>query len=381
MLLNSVQLQIDRDDDRKYLRVRIPDSKKMPVYRYQIEMIANNPSESIIPFEYHRKDHDYFFYYNIQSRISLRDYIEKHRFSKNEFIDLLTGITENILESRRLLLNEQNFLLDEEHIYLTQESALPGLIYIPAGSGLFRLQEFKDLVIRLIAKAAFTMGRGGGGFLYRIIGYLKEDSFSLPGFKRLLEDLKEGSGNGVENDVFTMNGGSKDVFNGENEFLNDEADINRGGSRNDVLNGRRLVYAAISQIVIITLAVFADWVLKSRGLMQVLRYGLITAMVLAYDAIILKLLIFRRSRTGQELARDTCLEDSDLSNMQDLDVANLRNSDMAQMQNPNMAGMQDLNIQDSKEKYLQGFKDKPDLYSDANGASDRQLQIEETYSR
>lgn len=302
MLLSSVRLEINRDEDQNYLKIRIPESKEAPVYGYQIEMIVNNPSELIIPFEYHRKDHDYFFYYNILNRISLKDYMEKHRFSKNEFIHLLLGITENILECRKLLLNERNFIINEEHIYLAQGSAVPGLVYIPAGRGLFRLQDFKDFIIRLIARASFNVERGEGSFLYRIIGYLKEDGFSLPGFKKLLEDLRDQKGADIDYDAFSMNNDGRHTLFRENERLcdeknvSDEKNINKGERKADILNGQTLAYAAVSQAVIIILAVLIDRLLKSRGSAQAIRYGLITIAVLVYDAIVLKLLIFTKAR-------------------------------------------------------------------------------------
>ena len=156
---------------------------------YQVEMIANNPTPSILPISVKRKDNKVRVYYNITSKIPLNQLLRR-KFGKNEFVNILQGIIKVILESKNYFLSDNCFVLDDELIFLNPDTLEVSLVYFPVVNGSDVNTDFKNFLIKIIVNASDVV-YSNDNFIQRILSYAGNGNFNISEFKRHLDELRE----------------------------------------------------------------------------------------------------------------------------------------------------------------------------------------------
>lgn len=168
------------------------------VLEYQVLMLEHNSIRHVIPVNVVRKEGVTCFYYNITSKISLSFFLNRRKFSREEFLKFLLHITTAVNDSAGYLLTDSNFVFSPEYIYISPETLEPVLVYVPVlqeeGFGV-TLQGF---ISELLFQHINIDGFGSGYFVQRILAASKSEMFHIKGLIRLLSELLYGQepGNG-----------------------------------------------------------------------------------------------------------------------------------------------------------------------------------------
>jgi len=190
----------ESDMGQNYLVVEFLRPENTVIYDYQIEMLASNPFPLLIPFEERQKDGEIRFYYNVTSKVPLKDFIKNRPLSKSEFVGMLISITDRLLESGKLLLSEKNFIINEEFVHIDPGDLTVGLVYLPADISLDHRRAIKEFVIGLATRSVRLELQDGDNYFHRIIESAKSPEFNISGFNRLLRDISGNPGMKADNE-------------------------------------------------------------------------------------------------------------------------------------------------------------------------------------
>lgn len=178
----------DNDSAYSYLVLKLDSDIKL--LNHQTEIICQNPNLAFVPFHIRREDENVSIYYNITSKISLSQYLERKSLNKKELLDLLKNITKNLMLHANYLLDISSFVMDSDFIYINPATAEVSLVYIPVSLDRDAMKAYIDFLKDLVVNSASVDDSAGDNYLQRILNFLKSDSFSLNDFNRLITDLR-----------------------------------------------------------------------------------------------------------------------------------------------------------------------------------------------
>lgn len=202
-----------------YLVLKLDSEVKL--LNYQTEIISQNPNTAFVPFHIRREDDNTSIYYNITSKISLAQYLERKILSKKELLDLLKNITKNLMMHSNYLLDLSSFIIDGDFIYINPATAEVSLTYIPVPVNRDTIKVYSDFLKDLTVNSANIDNSAKDNYLQVILNYLKSDSFCLSDFNRLLLDLRD-SGNSYNYERKAKNEGSIEEISISNEIISKE---------------------------------------------------------------------------------------------------------------------------------------------------------------
>ena len=162
------------------------------VLEYQVSMLEHNRIRHVIPMDVVRKEGVTCLYYNITSKISLSFFLNRRKFSREEFLKLLLNIAAAVNDSAGYLLTDSNFIFNPEYIYISPETLEPALIYVPV------LQEevigtaLQGFIADMVLQHINIDGFGSGNFVQRILAAVKSEMFHIKGLLTLLTELLYG---------------------------------------------------------------------------------------------------------------------------------------------------------------------------------------------
>ncbi|MDD4503444.1 MAG: DUF6382 domain-containing protein, partial [Clostridiaceae bacterium] len=178
----------DSDSAFSYLVLKLNSDIKL--LNHQTEIICQNPNPAFVPFHIRREDENKSIYYNITSKISLSQYLERKSLNKKELLDLLKNITKNLMLHANYLLDLSSFVIDSDFIYINPATAEVSLIYVPTPLDRDTMRVYIAFLKDLVVNSADVDDSARDNYLQRILNYLKSDSFSLNDFNRLIVDLR-----------------------------------------------------------------------------------------------------------------------------------------------------------------------------------------------
>lgn len=291
------------------------------ILKYQIEMIAKNSCPGILKLDARYKNDDVKLHYNITSKLTLSQFLQRKKLSKDEFIDILLGITKTILDSKEYFLYDKSFLIDEDYIYINPSTLEIGMIYIPLDINTNVGEDFKSFLVNLIISLAKIDEKSNGDYMTKILNYLKNDIFNICDFDCLLKNLKnDGSqviikSNSVEEKQSSLNGldieskvvnQNKYIFTKpKDEKYRHEESIIRGerkkteASRKKEIKkeqttvkkkykSKNIVIAILSQILIAIILSLSLDLIRSVAGDDISAFGGITLIVVAIDVLLFK---------------------------------------------------------------------------------------------
>lgn len=172
--LGDYSVGFENENGNKYLIIEISLSKDTVIYDYQVEMLEYNHTAGILPVELRRNDNKLRLVYDITGLMTLQHYTAISKPSFNELSATLSSILGIVRNSKKLLLYESGFLMDEDYIYVDNNSIK--LIYVPVQTSMDFAGMFKDMVIKLFARAGGEINEKA---LTDIIRCVKSPQFKL----------------------------------------------------------------------------------------------------------------------------------------------------------------------------------------------------------
>lgn len=164
------------------------------VLNYQIDMIAHNPVNSILPLSINQKDNRISIVYKINLKQSLNQFLKNKRLKKDELIKILKNIFKIVLNCKNYLLNYKCFLLDEQYIYINPSTMETSLVYIPVALDYDFNTHLKDFITRLLTKLVnFDVQYNKDNFVQAILHSMKDESFNMIILDKLLSEIRNGT--------------------------------------------------------------------------------------------------------------------------------------------------------------------------------------------
>lgn len=178
----------DSDAANSYLVLKLSGDVKL--LNHQAEIICQNPNPAFVPFHIRHENENTGIYYNITSKISLSQYLQRKRLNKKELLDLLNGITKKLMMYSNYLLDLSSYVIDADFIYVNPATAEVSLIYVPAYHERDTIEVYRAFLKNMVVNSANVDDNAGDNYLQRILNYLKSDLFSLIEFSKLLVELR-----------------------------------------------------------------------------------------------------------------------------------------------------------------------------------------------
>lgn len=300
---NRYDFTYERDAVASYLVIETECS--IAVQNYQVEMLAHNPTPGILKLYIRRKDNCLKFYMNITSKMPLVWLLKRKKLNRNEFIGVLCGITKPLLEACKYFLRENSFIIDENYIYASPDLTEISLVYLPVIFDGDYIKAFKDLVIRLITALADVEESTGDNYLQRILGHVKQESFSIAEFDRALKEMVcmggvEGSAGISDIPVSKNENFQIPLLN--NSKVNVKVPETGAAAKKPVNFDRHMVKLVISQaaIALILLAVFKSGLLMSLDQVDLKSaYAGLALIVGAVDFLIIRNILLGKKKIEQ----------------------------------------------------------------------------------
>lgn len=275
---------------------------------YQVEMIKSNRIKGILPFNAGMKNDKVSFYYNVTSKLTLRQFLRIKTLKRNEFINLLLDVVKVLQDCKNYLLNDKCFLMDENHIYIDPATLEISMAYIPVKADEDINLNFREFITGLIMNSANIDDSTGDNFLQKIFASLKSHTFNASDFGRLLKELLGGSH--TDGNYFTVNVKIDDDLQGcgrDNKKAGAKLDEVRENNNETSLKFKTVLAAGLYQVVIAVLIVAANKFIKSSGNHSTAAYAGMGFIALAADVLILRRLFGKRGQATGTACEDAAL--------------------------------------------------------------------------
>jgi len=164
----------------------LPVDEGAELIQYQLAMLGYNPQPGIIPFQTKLFNQEIVLQYQLDSRQSLSEYLQRGTASGN-IAELLLRIMDILQNSKKILLDPASFRLEPSYIYLEQHSEEIALVYQPFKTALTLQESLLDLQRKLRLIPAWPASADLD--FQQIAAYLEQDYTSLTDFKRFLAQL------------------------------------------------------------------------------------------------------------------------------------------------------------------------------------------------
>ncbi|HHW30887.1 MAG TPA: FHA domain-containing protein [Clostridiaceae bacterium] len=246
----------------------LESSQATKVKNYQVEMIARNKVENILPLDIRFNNESTSLYYNITSQLQLSQLLKRRKISMDELIKILWSIGKTLIGSKEFLLNENNFVLNEDYIFINPANLQVSLVYLPVDMEGDILQEYKDFILRMILDIADIDEGACDNYLHKILMSVKSETFNIKNFTNMLEHMTAmKSGPCTENESITEpdqyiyvqeddrgfgNGSGNEGSKGKNDNSKNDKDKNCEDKRR---NTKLIVFMAIIAIQVAAIVI------------------------------------------------------------------------------------------------------------------------------
>ncbi|HHV59214.1 MAG TPA: FHA domain-containing protein [Clostridiaceae bacterium] len=240
----------------------------MGLLDYQIEMLAENPQDYIVPMDVRKFDSTLLFSFTVSALNPLSDFLRKIN-DANMFWNVIYSLVCSLWDSKKLLLYERSFVLDEEFIYVDRNNNVR-LLYFPLSTEDSFKKELKSLLLRLLSRVTHIIPEGDEYFK-NLTALAKSDHFSLDDLLALFRNFRFRQVEKEPDKVYET------VVNEQNSSKTGKKDTGSSGLKKIILP------ALVCQGMVAIIALIADKYMKSAGLALIERYILITIFIIFVD--------------------------------------------------------------------------------------------------
>ncbi|MGG4340894.1 DUF6382 domain-containing protein [Paenibacillus lautus] len=162
----------------------------------QLGMIRSSRIPHFLKLHMKEVDYKVTLEYDITGKKMLSQALKSERMTLTEYFGLLLQIVTALEDSKLYMLQPENYILHEDYLFIEGSLDLGTLYltYVPVAAteagGTCLPIMLKELMTRLLASV--TELKGGG--IQALMSFCSEQSFNLPGLKKLVVDLLAGEG-------------------------------------------------------------------------------------------------------------------------------------------------------------------------------------------
>lgn len=167
-----------------------PDGLRMDeLSSVQVGMLASNRIARVLPVHIREVDLKVTLQYDIAGFKMLSHALKTEKIKLHVLYGLLFQIADTLLESRQYMLESCKFILQEDYLFFngSLDQGGIGMIYVPIqdAAEIDVLQQFRELVIRLMAHVQQLQGEG----IQRVLQLCHEESWDIRHLRELLLEL------------------------------------------------------------------------------------------------------------------------------------------------------------------------------------------------
>ena len=178
----SLKMFYETMGSSSYMAVTCPPEVRL--VNYELEMMLSNEIKNFLGTSRQMLDGNTVIYYNITSRIPLKQVLDKRKLTRKELFRLIEGAILAIRDAAAFRLPEEGIILEPEYIYVNPASCAPAFMFIPlqepAGMGIREL--LSDLVLH------DKIELSNDNFIQKLLVELNRQPFSL---EELEKNLKQ----------------------------------------------------------------------------------------------------------------------------------------------------------------------------------------------
>ncbi|WP_099158591.1 DUF6382 domain-containing protein [Virgibacillus ndiopensis] len=154
----------------------------------QLKMIQSNRIPHMLELTVENFDLTTRLHYDLTSKRKMISYFRDNSTTMNDYYQLFLAIISTLEESGSYMLDQRNFLLHTDFIFVGENASDVYLTYLPINAISKESAVTDDLKALLTDVAGEVEGLQGNEFK-SILNYIKNSSFSLVGLKKLLLEL------------------------------------------------------------------------------------------------------------------------------------------------------------------------------------------------
>ncbi|TCT11645.1 pSer/pThr/pTyr-binding forkhead associated (FHA) protein [Natranaerovirga pectinivora] len=190
--ISQYKLSFDRDIHKNYMLFS-GNINNFQEEDYQLKMLLNNSITNLLEFNLVCHNEDVKLHYDITSKQSLRDILTKRELTSKEIKKLLERIIDTVENGCNYLLDENNYLICPEYIYINISSFEPYFCYLPqAQIEENMMDKLKDLIEYLMNNAS-EKDSDAVLLIHRLYKKTKKDDFTFKDLKNILYQKNEKS--------------------------------------------------------------------------------------------------------------------------------------------------------------------------------------------
>jgi hypothetical protein len=163
-------------------------SKDIALQQTAINIMRQNPSPYLVPFYLHTSNNEFHFFYDIQTKISLSEFLNENTTEK-DFYNIIQSIFSGIINAKEYYAKESSFLLHENFIFINPLSVEISLIYLPIDIDVDFFEIIKSFLLVLIENSSF-IPISDSGLLNTIKKIISSQNFTMNEIVKAFENKK-----------------------------------------------------------------------------------------------------------------------------------------------------------------------------------------------
>ncbi|ASK62853.1 hypothetical protein CFK37_12190 [Virgibacillus phasianinus] len=176
-----------------YMKIRKTKEKgfqSTDLQELQLKMIQSNTIPRLVPMNFEEINGKITVMYSIDGLRKLRPLSKERPLSMQDYYSLFINIIQALQDSNNYMLEDQQYVLNEDYIYVGNGYHQVYLTYLPLNDIKNKPSLYEDLKKLLLNIAGEVQGLKGVQFKM-ILSYIKDPGFSLQGLKQLLSQMHE----------------------------------------------------------------------------------------------------------------------------------------------------------------------------------------------
>lgn len=180
-----VNLTIEQDGDFKNAVYMLqPDDR---IDNLTLGMLVNNNIKGTAPVSPVRIRNDRYFQYEITEKVTMREYLGE-AVRRDKLLQIFLQIAETLLEAEEYMIKPTSFLLDEQNIYVDENTGAAALICIPLLS-VVNDGNMCGFFKKVLFSCRFDLEEDSN-YVGRLITVLNPETYSLSDFIEELQNMQ-----------------------------------------------------------------------------------------------------------------------------------------------------------------------------------------------
>lgn len=178
-------IEVEYKKDLRHNYMVIEENTLQKAEPYCIKVLQQQEIEGMLPVEHRCMDNKVLFYYEITSKQSMVNLLEKTNLTRDKLKSLCISILRTIERAYEYLLTEDDFILSPEYIYLDIYKNEPSLCFLPGYAKCIK-DQMNRLFEYLMNKVDYN-DKEAVVLVYQLYAVSKEEGYT---FSHLLEVLQ-----------------------------------------------------------------------------------------------------------------------------------------------------------------------------------------------